>query len=309
MRVAVLMGGASSEAAISYRSGNAVLAALERCGHHAQALEWTQGIWDQVVSGDYDCAFIALHGRGGEDGQVQGLLECAGLPYTGSGVLGSALAMDKARTKQVWQACALPTPEFEILDAEFSGQAVAARLGLPVVVKPVDEGSSIGVAFAASVAEIEAARDQVLASGSCALAERCIAGGEYTVGILRGRALPAIRLETPRGFYDYTAKYESDDTQYHCPAGLAEDAETALRSLCLDAFNRVGASGWGRVDVMLDDAGKPWLLEVNTVPGMTDHSLVPMAAAQAGLDFDGLVAEILATAGLHGVALGQDGAA
>lgn len=292
-KVAVLMGGTSSERDISLQSGNAVMAALARCGVNAVALDPRDGLFEQLHDAGFDRAFIALHGRGGEDGAVQGALEWLGLPYTGSGVLGSALAMDKLRTKLVWLQSGLPTPPYSIVRSAAELAAFGREAGFPLAVKPVHEGSSIGMSridsedSAAAAYEAAAGYDQVV------LAERWITGGEYTASILGGQSLPLIRLETPRTFYDFEAKYLADTTRYHCPCGLSADVEDAIASLCIRAFEVVGASGWGRVDLMLDAGEQPQLLEVNTVPGMTDHSLVPMAARHAGIEFDELVLRIL----------------
>jgi D-alanine-D-alanine ligase len=241
--------------------------------------------------------FIALHGRGGEDGTLQGALELLGIPYTGSGVLASALGMDKQRTKRVWQALGLPTPESEMLGPGADWAAVAERLGLPLIVKPVHEGSTLGISIVESVAALEAAYRDAARFDTRVMAERFVSGEEYTVTLLGDRALPAIRVEVPNGFYDYEAKYLSDETLYHLPCGLEAEEEARLGELCREAFDAIGCAGWGRVDVMRDAEGRFWLLEVNTVPGMTDHSLVPQAAAHAGIDFDALVRCILDTAG------------
>jgi D-alanine-D-alanine ligase len=256
-----------------------------------------------LQQGKFERVFIALHGRGGEDGVIQGLLESLGIPYTGSGVLGSALSMDKVRSKQIWQAAQLPTPDFALLEANSNWEAVAERLGLPLAVKPVHEGSSIGAARVSRVAELPAAWQAAARFDEAVMAEPWIEGGEYTVGVLGEQALPVIRLETPRDFYDYQAKYHANDTRYHCPSGLSAEAEADMQALALKAFRALGARGWGRVDVMLDARGQAWLLENNTVPGMTDHSLVPMAAAAAGITFDELVWRILTDAGLGSTAL------
>ena len=294
-RVAVLMGGNSAEREISLRSGRAVLEALVGAGVEAVGLDARGDFLRRLADEGFDRAFIALHGRGGEDGVVQGALETIGLPYTGSGVLGSALSMDKVRSKQVWQAAGLPTPDFEVLGPDTEPDAVAARLGLPFMVKPAREGSSIGASRVERAGDLPAAWAAARAFDEVVIAERWIGGGEYTVALLGARALPVIRVETPRGMYDYVAKYEARDTRYHCPAGLDEGREAAFRDLARRAFAALDASGWGRVDILVDDAGDPWLLENNTVPGMTDHSLVPMAARAAGLGFDELCLAILET--------------
>jgi len=293
-KVALLMGGRAAEREISLKSGAAVSAALDRLGIDAHEIDPGPDVLEVLRAGGFDRAFIILHGRGGEDGQIQGALETIGLPYTGSGVLGSAIGMDKYRTKLVWAGAGIPTAEFALLHAPEDLPAAAA-LGFPLMVKPAQEGSSIGMARAGSAAELEAAWRAAAEYDDAVLAERWISGPEFTCAILSGRALPLIRLETPHVFYDFEAKYQADSTRYLCPCGLDEAAERELQALCLRAFDAVGARGWGRVDFMLDADGAPKLLEVNTVPGMTDHSLVPMAAKAAGIGFDDLCGEILAT--------------
>ncbi|MGQ9659259.1 MAG: D-alanine--D-alanine ligase [Thermochromatium sp.] len=293
-KVALLMGGQSAEREISLKSGRAVHEALRRLGVEVEPIDPDATILERLRAGRYDRAFIILHGRGGEDGRIQGALETIGLPYTGSGVLGSALGMDKYRCKLIWASCGLPTPEFVLL-RDARDLPAAAELGFPLMIKPVHEGSSIGMARVESVEGLEAAWRAAFAFDSLVLAERWIQGLELTCAILGREALPMIRLETPRAFYDYEAKYSADSTRYHCPSGLDVEVEDRLRALALQAFDVVGASGWGRVDLMLDAAGQPFLLEINTVPGMTDHSLVPMAARAAGIDFDELVWRILET--------------
>jgi D-alanine-D-alanine ligase len=292
-KVAVLMGGTSAEREISLRSGHAVLSALQQRGVNALPIDPRDGLFEQLHGAEFDRAFIALHGRGGEDGAVQGALEWMGLPYTGSGVLGSALAMDKLRTKQVWLQAALPTPPYSVVRSAGELAAFGRDVGFPLAVKPVHEGSSIGMSRLDSEQDAAAAYESAAGHDQVVLAERWISGGEYTASILGGQSLPLIRLETPRTFYDYEAKYMADSTRYHCPCGLPAEVEDAIASLCIRAFEVVGASGWGRVDLMLDSGEQPQLLEVNTVPGMTDHSLVPMAARQAGIAFDELVLRIL----------------
>ncbi len=293
-KVAVLMGGSSAEREISLKSGAAVLKALKSRGVDAHAVDPQEGFLQQLRDQAFDRAFIILHGRGGEDGLMQGALETIGMPYTGCGVMASAVGMDKYRTKLLWQGAGLPTPASCLLRSE-ADLAQAEALGFPLMIKPVHEGSSIGMAKAESAEQLRQAWTEASKYDALVLAEQWISGGEYTCALLRGEALPLIRLETPHGFYDYEAKYFSDSTRYHCPAGLGESDEQVFRKLALHAFEAVGGSGWGRVDILTDEQGKPWLLEVNTVPGMTDHSLVPMAARQAGIEFDELVWRILQT--------------
>lgn len=292
-KVAVLMGGWSTEREISLKSGNAVLAALQRRGVDAHGVDAGRDVLQVLAKGGFNCVFIAWHGRGGEDGELQGALDVMQLPYTGSGVLASALGMDKWRSKMVWQAAGLPVPDFELLTAQSDFADVEQRLGLPLFVKPVNEGSSIGVNKVNTSGGTKAAYVAATKYDSLVLAERFIGGGEYTVAILGERALPAVRIVPATEFYDYEAKYCRDDTRYLCPCGLSADQEQHMQALALRAFNVLGCRGWGRVDFLLDAAGNPFVLEVNTVPGMTDHSLVPMAARAAGIEFDELVWRIL----------------
>ncbi len=294
-KVAVLMGGLSAERDISLLTGKAVLDALLEKGINAETIDADKDVIEKLMKGNYDRVFIALHGRGGEDGQIQGVLETLSLPYTGSDVLGSALSMDKLRCKQLWQSDDLPTPAWKVLVVEKDLDSVDA-LKLPVMMKPAHEGSSIGMSKVLQKSELQAAWKQAKQYDDLVLAEQFIEGDEYTVAILAGKALPVIKLETDNVFYDFDAKYESEQTRYLCPCGLSEKDEQQLQALALKAFNVAGASGWGRVDLMMDTQGAPWLIEVNTVPGMTSHSLVPMAAKAAGLDFPELVVKILATA-------------
>jgi D-alanine-D-alanine ligase len=260
----------------------------------AHGIDAGRDVLQQLLAGGFERVFIMLHGRGGEDGVIQGALERLGLPYTGSGVLGSALGMDKYRTKLVWRGLGLSTPEAVLMEQE-SDLEQADRLGYPLIVKPTREGSSIGMAKVTSSSELREAWFEARRYDAQVLAERWIVGAEYTATMLGDAALPLIRLETPRTFYDYEAKYQANTTRYHCPCGLAPEQETALQLLAQRAFRAIGASGWGRVDLMLDNSGQAWLIEVNTVPGMTDHSLVPMSAKQAGIDFEELVLQILAS--------------
>jgi D-alanine-D-alanine ligase len=295
-KVAVLMGGPSAEREVSLKSGNAVLAALKRQGVAAHGIDADKSTPRLLEDGGFDRAFIALHGRWGEDGVIQGALEVLGIPYTGSGVLGSALGMDKMKTKFLWTAAGVPTPEYAVLEPGADLNKVASRLGLPVFVKPAREGSSLGVSKAKSVAQLKAAWEAAAKFDDQVIAERFIDGPEITCGILGDQALPLIRIETDREFYDYEAKYLLDTTRYLCPSGLPAGQEREIQQLARRAFATLGCSGWGRVDFMLDQAGRAYALEVNTVPGMTDHSLVPKAAKQAGIDFDQLVLRILETA-------------
>ncbi len=297
-RVAVLFGGWSAEREVSLKSGHAVLAALQARGVDAHGIDADRNILNTLRDGGFDRAFIVMHGRGGEDGVIQGALELIGLPYTGSGVLASALGMDKQRTKQLWLGAGLPTPAFRVLHSEDDAIAAGRELALPLMVKPALEGSSIGMSKVNQAAELPTAYLKATGFGPV-LAEQFIKGEEYTVAVLGGpggeEALPPIRLETTHDFYDFDAKYIANDTRYICPCGLPSEAEAELKTLAVAAFRAVGARGWGRVDVMRDGEGRFWLLEINTVPGMTDHSLVPMAARAAGMDFEALVGRILET--------------
>lgn len=294
-KVAVLMGGASSEREISLMSGNGVLAALKSQGVDAQAFDPSESDLADLKRLGYARCFIALHGRGGEDGTLQGALDVLGLPYTGSGVMGSAIGMDKWRTKMIWLSAGIPTPRYRILDAADDWSAVAADLGLPLIVKPAREGSTLGLTRVTNVAQLpEAYRLAAERYRDLALAEEFIAGAEYTASIVGETALPLIRIDAPDGNYDYQNKYFTDDTRYVCPCGLPTAQESELQALSLKAFRLVGASGWGRIDIMLSAAGKPYLLEVNTSPGMTGHSLVPMAARAAGISYEELCVRILA---------------
>ena len=293
-RVAVLLGGRSAERGVSLKSGAAALAALQATGVDAVGIDASApDLLAQLADGGFARAFIALHGRGGEDGTLQGALDWLGLPYTGSGVLGSALAMDKLRAKQLWQGAGLPTAAYRLADPDSDWDAVAGELGLPLMVKPAREGSSIGMSKVEHAADLPAAVASAAAHDPQVLVERFIGGGEYTVGIVGDLVLPAIKLETPRAFYDYEAKYLRDDTRYLCPCGLPPASEQLLQQLALNAFQALDCRGWGRVDLLLDDDGAPYLMEVNTVPGLTDHSLVPMAARAVGLTFERLMLAIL----------------
>ena len=293
-KVAVLMGGLSAEREISLQSGRAVLQALLNRTIDAHPLDTAErDSMTRLEQGNYARAFIVLHGRGGEDGVIQGALEVIGVPYTGSGVLGSALAMDKIRSKRLWQGMGLPTPPFCVLQDPNELPQAARTLGFPVMMKPAREGSSIGMTKVGNERQMYDAFKLALEYDRVVLAERWINGSEYTAAVLGTQVLPLIRLHTPREFYDYEAKYLADTTEYHCPCGLPEEREQAFQALALQAFDALGAAGWGRVDFMVDEHDAPWLIEVNTVPGMTDHSLVPMAARAAGIEFDELVWQLL----------------
>lgn len=300
-RVVLACGGDSAEREISLRSGRAVAAALDVLGIEYECLDGARAVIEAAVAGRVDRVLNVLHGRGGEDGQLQGALAALGVPMTGSGVLGSALAMDKLQTKRVWRAVGLPTPEWRVVrrteqDLDARAGEIAAALGLPLFVKPAREGSSVGMSRVERREALAPALRRALDFDRSVLVERMIVGPEYTASLLDGEALPLIRVETPREFYDYDAKYTAGDTVYHCPCGLEAAREAELRALALEAFDALDGRGWGRVDFLLDQNGAAWLLEANTVPGMTDHSLVPMAAAAAGIDFAQLVVRILETA-------------
>lgn len=292
-RVAVLMGGISAEREVSLSSGKAVLQGLLAQGVDAHSVDASPANIGQLREQGFDRAFVILHGRWGEDGVVQGALQAIELPYTGSGVLGCALAMDKVRSKQVWQALDLPTAKYRVLRNEQDLQGLVGELGLPLFLKPACEGSSVGVGKVNHEEDLLEAFRTTAAVGDEVIAEQFIAGAELTVGILNGVALPAIRMTTDHEFYDYEAKYHSDDTQYFCPAGLSQELEEKVRRIALSAFEALACDVWGRVDLMLNEASEPQLLEVNTIPGMTSHSLVPMAAAAVGISFDDFVLKVL----------------
>ncbi|HAD48266.1 MAG TPA: D-alanine--D-alanine ligase [Idiomarina sp.] len=296
-KVAVLMGGSSAERAVSLKSGAAVLAALTERGIDASAFDPAEQPVQQLIEQGFERVFIALHGRGGEDGSMQGALQTLGLPYTGSGILGCALAMDKVRTKQIWQAMGLPVaasisvkPQHTDIDCA----QILHQLGGRVIVKPANEGSSIGMSVANNAEQLAQALSQAFNYDQQVLIERWIVGKEYTVGLLGAEALPVIRLQTPHEFYDFDAKYQATDTQYHCPTGLNDSDEQQLQTLAVQAFDALGCHGWGRIDAMRDEQGQWYLLEANAVPGMTEKSLVPMAAQARGMDFPALVEAILA---------------
>ncbi|MGC2049686.1 MAG: D-alanine--D-alanine ligase [Gallionella sp.] len=292
-KVAVLLGGRSAEREVSLKSGAAVLAALQRSGVDAYPFDPAVQNLQALVDDGFDHVFIALHGRFGEDGTVQGALELLGIPYTGSGVLASALGMDKWRTKLVWQASGLPVPDYTLLDQDSDWKAVAHQLGLPLFVKPANEGSSVGISKVKTLGELPGAFRAALTHDKLVLAESYIGGGEYTVAILGEQALPVIKIEPANEFYDYEAKYLSNETRYLCPSGLSVAQESEMQRLAKRSFALIGGQGWGRVDFLMDVAGKFYLLEANTSPGMTDHSLVPMAARQSGMSFEQLVLRIL----------------
>ncbi len=294
-KVAVLMGGKSGEREISLKSGRAVYQALVENDIDAHMIDADASIFETLRAQRFDRAFIVLHGCGGEDGTLQGGLEVIEMPYTGSGVMACSICMDKLMTKRVWKAEGIKSPDFVEISDDTTFEDVNAALNIPFVIKPSLEGSSLGIHKVESAEQFQSAVADAAQFNGALMAEKWIAGSEYTVAILHDAALPVIRLETPRTFYDYEAKYESESTQYIIPSGLEHAVETELQQQALHAFNATGAYGWGRVDVMMDKNGTSWFLEVNTVPGMTDHSLVPMAASATGIDFNQLVIEILST--------------
>lgn len=301
-RIGVLCGGRSAEREVSLRSGEAVYQALSSLGADVQKIDVGDKPLQLIDQANLDFAFIALHGAAGEDGRIQALLELLGIPFTGSKVTASAIAMDKWRTKLILSGMSIPTPPAELLSADSDWSAVTERLGSELMVKPAHEGSSLGMSKVSGADALPKAYETALGFDSNVFAESVVVGSEYTVAVLDGEALPAIRLETGREFYDFQAKYESNDTGYHCPCGLPEDQEQILKQLAVESFTAVGCEGWGRVDFMCDQAGNFYVLEINTVPGMTDHSLVPMAAKQAGFSFQSLVEHIvLAAANRAGV--------
>jgi D-alanine-D-alanine ligase len=292
-KVAVLLGGKSAEREVSLKSGGMVLAALRKKGVDAHPFDPKERDVQDLAKERFARVFIALHGRFGEDGTLQGVLEWLGIPYTGSGVLASALAMDKVRTKRLWAAEGLPTAPYEILTGKTELRAVAKRLGTPLFVKPASEGSSVGMSKVRTADGLEEAYALAVNYDPVVIAEKFIDGPELTVAIVGDQVLPIIRIETPREFYDYEAKYIANDTRYLIPCGVPEKTEKELQALCLKAFRALGCRGWGRVDLMLDKRGRPFLLEVNTSPGMTDHSLVPMAARAVGMSYEDLCVKVL----------------
>jgi len=295
-KVAVLLGGKSAEREVSLKSGGMVLAALRKKGVDAHSFDPKEKDVQDLVKERFARVFIALHGRFGEDGTVQGVLEWLGIPYTGSGVLASALAMDKVRTKRLWAAEGLPTAPYAVLDQKTNLGGVAKQLGLPLFVKPASEGSSVGMSKVRAASGLDEAYALAVNYDPVVIAEKFIDGPELTVAIVGERVLPIIRIETPREFYDYEAKYIANDTRYLIPCGVPEKKEKELQALCLKAFRALGCRGWGRVDLMLDKRGRPFLLEVNTSPGMTDHSLVPMAARAVGISYEDLCVTVLEAA-------------
>jgi len=298
-KIAVLFGGRSAEREVSLMSGNNVLKALREAGLDAHAFDPAEREIFELKRDGFNRAFIALHGRYGEDGTVQGALELMGIPYTGSGVMASALAMDKVRTKMVWTTAGIPTPRFEVVGADSDWAGVAKRLGLPLIIKPAREGSTIGLTKVTAAAQLPEAYALAARHDPFVMAEEFIAGEELTAGFLGDQALPLIRIEAPQGNYDYQNKYFSDDTQYLVPCGLPAGEEAAIQAIVLKAYRVLGCRGWGRVDVMIDAATrKPWLLEINTSPGMTGHSLVPMSARADGISYEALCLRLLADATL-----------
>lgn len=294
-KVAVMMGGSSSERAVSLLSGAGVLAALKAKGVDAHAFDPAEKPLPALKAEGFDRVFLILHGMFGEDGTVQGALEVLGIPYTGCGVLASAIGMDKLRSKLLWRALGLPIPDFALLDATTDWDAVVQQLGLPLFVKPAREGSSVGVIKVKSVAELQQAYLTAQKYDPIVLAEQFMGGGEYTMAVLNGETLPAIKIEPKTEFYDYEAKYNRDDTVYRCPCGLDPKVEAEVAEYVKKAYWAIGAKGWARIDFLMDDAGKAYLLEANTAPGMTSHSLFPMAARQSGMSYEDLVLRILTT--------------
>ncbi|TDR76567.1 D-alanine--D-alanine ligase [Paludibacterium purpuratum] len=292
-KVAVMMGGSSSEREVSLMSGGGVLKALQSRGVDAHAFDPSEKPLFALKEEGFERVFIILHGPFGEDGTLQGALETMGIPYTGCGVMASAIGMDKWRTKLLWQSIGLPVPAFRLLEEGSDLDRVVAELGLPLFVKPACEGSSFGVTKVKTAADMRAAYEEAKKYDDLILAEQFIGGGEYTCAILGERALPSIKIEPATEFYDYQAKYFRDDTVYRCPSGLDAETEARVHQLALKAFQVMGGTGWGRIDFLMDEAGRPYLLEANTAPGMTSHSLVPMAARQAGMSYEDLCLAVL----------------
>lgn len=294
-RVAVMLGGHSSEREVSLDTGAAVLSALQSKGVDAHAWDPAEKTMPEFAEAGFDRVWIALHGPGGEDGALQGLLQWLGVPYTGSGVMASALAMDKVRSKHLFRAVGIPTPDYAVVKTLDEASVAAEQVGFPLIIKPSGQGSSVGMSKVFDRSELNDAVELALQYGDTVLLETCINGDEFTVAVLQGKALPSIRIVTPRVFYDYRAKYESDRTEYICPGTASDEEEATYTELAVAAFNELGCSGWGRVDFMTGADRQPLVLEVNTVPGMTSHSLVPMAAKQDGIDFETLCWRILET--------------
>ena len=294
-RVAVMYGGFSSEREVSLDTGAAVTAALQ--SRNIDAIGWDPAERDMIefIAADFDRVWIALHGPGGEDGALQGMLQWLNVPYTGSDILASSVAMDKVLSKHLFKTAGISTPDYVVIESSGDAKLAADEFGFPLVIKPAGQGSSVGMSKVFAADELQAAVDLALSFGGPALAERCIVGDESTVAILQGQALPSIRIETPRVFYDYRAKYESDNTCYFCPGTDDPALEQRFHDLAIGAYDVLGCSGWGRVDFMTGNDGEPQVLEVNTIPGMTSHSLVPMAAKVAGIDFAELCWRILET--------------
>ncbi len=297
-KVAVVMGGWAAERSISLKSGHAVLEGLLEQGIDAHKVDADRNVIDVLIKGKFDCVFNILHGRGGEDGEIQGALEISQIPYTGCGVMSSAISMDKLMTKRIWNGANLPTPVFEILTVDSDFAATVEKLGLPLIVKPAQEGSSIGMTKVTKAEQLKAAYEKAAEFDDIVFAEQWVTGKEFTVAILGDVVLPPIQIVANTDFYDFDAKYESNETEYYCPCDLDEKQDMEIKSISKEAFAMLGGNGWGRVDLMQDSHGKFWLIEVNTTPGMTDHSLVPMAAKQHGLSFSELTVEILKTVGL-----------
>jgi D-alanine-D-alanine ligase len=302
-RVAVMLGGRSSEREVSLDTGAAVLKALQSKDVDAHAWDPAEKTMVQFADAGFDRVWVALHGPGGEDGTLQGALQWLDTPYTGSGVMASALAMDKVRSKHLFRACGIPTPDYAVVRSHADASVAAEKLGFPLIIKPSGQGSSVGMSKIFERAELNDAVDIALQYDATALLEVCITGDEFTVAVLHGRALPSIRIVTPRVFYDYRAKYESDRTEYICRGTSNDEQEQRYADLAVAAFNELGCTGWGRVDFMTGADGQPLVLEANTVPGMTSHSLVPMAARKDGIDFDELCWRILETSFSSGVAV------
>jgi len=292
-RVAVCAGGASAERKVSLASGAAVFATLQQAGIAAELVDLDRQFFSRALAGDFDRVFVAVHGRGGEDGALQGWLDMLQLPYTGSGAAASMLGMDKQLTKLLWQCVGLPTPAWQMVSSLIELRRAADHLGLPLMLKPVSEGSSIGMSLVETADQLDGAWQLASAQNQPVMAESYVTGNEYTAALVLDQQLPLIRITTPRKFYDYEAKYSSDQTGYHCPAGLDDSQQVVLTELATRAFDAIGGSGWGRVDLLVDERDQPWLIEANTVPGLTDHSLVPMAAKAHGWPLKELMLAIL----------------